>query len=520
VTILKQAKSIGDIIRLQAIHRAENIALIFNDKPINYSTLDKMTSQTANGLIAAGVKKNNRICYLGTNSSHYFELILAASKAAAVMCPINWRLSVNEILYILEDTEAKIIFVTSEFEKIVNKVLLKTAKNITVINIDDFNDWREKNKLSDPNIECGLKDDVIQLYTSGTTGYPKGVRLSNQSLLLTRERESQISSPEWSKWHDRDVSLISMPCFHMGGTNYGLSTLYAGATGVITSRFDPLNQIKIIKKYGITKQFIVPTALRIMLEEKSLSNTELASLKYISYGSSPIPVDLMAAAMKKFGCKFIQKYGMTETGGSCTALAPEDHTIPTNPRMNSVGKALNGVKLKIIDQRGEEKKIGEAGEVVVQSTGNMNGYWKNTQETKKCLLHDNWLKTGDVGYLDQDGYLYLLDRVKDMILSGGENIYSAEVERALKENPIIDEVAVIGVPDKKWGESVKACVVLKLGITQNEAEIISECKKIIASYKCPKSIDFLSTLPRGTSGKILKRELRKPYWFDDGRQVN
>ena len=150
----------------------------------------------------------------------------------------------------------------------------------------------------------------------------------------------------------------------------------------------------------------------------------------------------------------------------------------------------------------------------------MNGYWKNTQETKKCLLHDNWLKTGDVGYLDQDGYLYLLDRVKDMILSGGENIYSAEVERALKENPIIDEVAVIGVPDKKWGESVKACVVLKLGITQNEAEIISECKKIIASYKCPKSIDFLSTLPRGTSGKILKRELRKPYWFDDGRQVN
>jgi len=520
VTALKKAKSIGDISRVQAIQRAESIALIFDDERINYKTLDKMASQSANGLIAAGVKKNDRICYLGTNSAHYFELILAASKVAGVMCPINWRLSVNEVLYILEDTDAKIIFVTNEFEETVNKALSKITRNITIININDFDDWRGKNKLTDPNVECGLKDDVIQLYTSGTTGYPKGVRLSNQSLLLTRERESQISSPEWSKWHHNDVSLISMPCFHMGGTNYGLSTLYAGATGVITSQFNPLNQINLIKKYGITKQFIVPTALRIMLEENSLSNTELVSLKYISYGSSPIPLDLMAAAMKKFGCKFIQKYGMTETGGSCTALPPEDHTIPPNPKMNSVGKALNGVKIKIINQSGEDQKFGETGEIVIQSTGNMNGYWKNTQETKKSLLHGNWLKTGDVGYLDQEGYLYILDRVKDMIVSGGENIYSAEVERALKENPEIDEVAVIGVPDKKWGESVKACVVLKLGIPQSETKIISECKKILASYKCPKSIDFLSILPRSSSGKILKRELRKPYWLENSKQVN
>ena len=520
MTRLEQSTSIGDISRFQAIHRAENTALIFNDEHISYKALDTFASQSANGLLAAGVKKNNRICYLGTNSAHYFELILAASKIAAVMCPINWRLSITEILYILEDSEAKIIFVTNEFLETVNKVLAKTSRNITVVNINNYSDWREKNKSSDPKVECGLNDDVIQLYTSGTTGYPKGVRLSNRSLLLTRERESKKSSPEWSRWHHNDVSLISMPCFHMGGTNYGLSTLYAGATGVITPQFDPLNQIKIIKKYGITKQFIVPTALRIILKEQSLSNTELASLKYISYGSSPIPLDLMESAIEKFGCKFIQKYGMTETGGSCTALAPEDHTIPPNPRMNSVGKPLNGVKLKIINPSGLEQKIGDKGEIVIQSPGNMNGYWKNIQETKKSILDGNWLKTGDVGYLDQDGYLYILDRVKDMILSGGENIYSAEVERALKENPTIDQVAVIGVPDKKWGESVKACIVLKPNITENETKIISECRKILASYKCPKSVDFLTELPRSTTGKVLKRQLRKPYWVASNKKVN
>jgi len=520
VTRLEQSTSIGDISRFQAIHRAENTALIFNDEHLSYKALDTLASQSANGLMFAGVKKNDRICYLGTNSAHYFELIFAASKIGAVMCPINWRLSTTEVSYILEDTEAKIIFITNEFSETVNKVLEKTSRNITVVMIDNFSDWRKKNKASDPKVECGLKDDVIQLYTSGTTGYPKGVRLSNRSLLLTRERESKKSSPEWSRWHQNDVSLISMPCFHMGGTNYGLSTLYAGATGVITSQFDPLNQINFIKKYGITKQFIVPTALRIMLKEQSLSNTELESLKYISYGSSPIPLDLMESAIEKFGCKFIQKYGMTETGGSCTALSPEDHTIPPNSRMNSVGKPLNGVKLKIINSSGLEQKIGDKGEIVIQSTGNMNGYWKNSQETKKSILDGNWFKTGDVGYLDQEGYLYILDRVKDMILSGGENIYSAEVERALKQNPIIDQVAVIGVPDKKWGESVKACIVLKPNTIKNETKIISECKKILASYKCPKSIDFLTELPRSTSGKVLKRQLRKPYWVASNKQVN
>lgn len=517
---LEQAKSLGDIARLQARLRPDHTALIFEDECLNYKTLDEHSSQAANGLLSENLAQNQRICYLGTNTHHYFELVLAASKAGGVMCPINWRLSAPEITYILEDAQAPIVFVTRDFHKIADEAVSKLSYRLKIIHIEDYETWRDQFPNSDPEIECSLDDDVIQLYTSGTTGHPKGVRLSNRAMLTTRARESGPSSPDWTKWHANDVSLISMPCFHMGGTNYGLSTLYAGATGVITAQFDPENQVNLMRKHGITKQFIVPTALKIMLNTPDLGEKDFASLKYISYGSSPIPLDLMAAAMNKIGCQFIQKYGMTETGGSCTALPPEDHTIPANHRMKSVGRPLNGVEIRIANPEGQELPIGETGEILVKSIGNMSGYWRNEAATTNACLPGGWLRTGDVGKVDEDGYVYILDRVKDMIVSGGENIYSAEVERALLDNPSIAEVAVIGIPDEKWGEAVKACVVLNNGANQSEMEIIANCKTRIAKFKCPKTVDFLAELPRNAAGKILKTQLRAPYWASKDKSVN
>lgn len=517
---LLKAQSLGDISRIHARLRPDHTALIFEDEHLDYKTLDATSSQAANGLVSEGLRPNQRICYLGTNTHHYFELILAASKACGVMCPINWRLSVPEIIYIVENAQASIIFVTKDFLQTINQVLPHLSRLLTVVNIDDYEAWRDQFSRSDPEIDCRPDDDVIQLYTSGTTGHPKGVRLSNRALLTTRARELDPACPEWTKWYADDISLISMPCFHMGGTNYGLSTIYAGATGVITSQFDPQQQVDLVLKYGITKQFIVPTALKIMLNAPSLTTSNVTSLKFISYGSSPIPLDLMEASISKFGCGFVQKYGMTETGGSCTALAPDDHTIPANPRMNSVGKPLKGVEIRIVNKHSDELPQGQSGEILVKNIGNMNGYWQNDAATNETCLPGGWLRTGDAGYMDEDGYLYILDRIKDMIVSGGENIYSAEVERALRENPSIAEVAVIGVPDEKWGEAVKACVVIKTDKNQSELEIIADCKTRIAKFKSPKTVDFVKVLPRNAAGKVLKTELRAPYWTDKKRAVN
>ena len=311
-----------------------------------------------------------------------------------------------------------------------------------------------------------------------------------------------------------------MPCFHIGGTGFGLNTLYAGATGIVMAQFDAARQLDILLEQGVTKHFVVPSALRTMLKDPRLANTALPTLKYIHYGASPIALPLMQQGIDVLGCGFVQKYGMTETSGTCVALAPEDHTVPANPRMRSVGQPLAGVEVRILGADGAEAPAGSDGEIAIRSATNMSGYWRQEAATRATLLPGGWLRTGDVGHLDADGYLYLMDRLKDMIVSGGENVYSAEVEAALLQHPAIREVAVIGVPDERWGEAVKACVVLKDGKAAEAAAIIEDCRSRIAGFKTPKSVDFLADLPRNAAGKVLKQKLREPYWRGLTRAVN
>jgi acyl-CoA synthetase (AMP-forming)/AMP-acid ligase II len=257
-----------------------------------------------------------------------------------------------------------------------------------------------------------------------------------------------------------------------------------------------------------------------MLNHPRVGEVDFSRLKFITYGASPIPLELMRAAMDRFGCGFVQMYGMTETSGTIVVLDPSDHVPEGSPKMRSVGTPLPGVEIKIVDAQGNPVPAGEVGEIATRSVKNMKGYWNKPDATAATIDAEGWLRTGDAGYLDADGYLYIHDRVKDMIISGGENVYPAEVENAIYSHPKVADVAVIGVPDKKWGEAVKACVVVRSGETLTEAEVIAHARQLVAGYKCPKSVDFIAALPRNASGKVLRRELRAPYWEGMERAVN
>ena len=518
---LSDARILGDITRFYARVQPDKKALIFENTTLPYNQLNSRINQAAHSLLAMGVKPDERVCYLGKNTLCYFELLLALSKVGAVMVPLNWRLSAAELASIIRNAKARIVFGTREFAEVMGEVRNTTdTDSLEWVSVEDYDRLIAEQLTSEPSSLAGYESDVLQLYTSGTTGQPKGVRISNRALLSGRARESHPDTPAWNKWHRDDISLIAMPCFHIGGTGFGLNTLYSGATGVIVKQFVATQQLEVMAQYGVSKLFIVPSALRTLLDDPRLGESDLSALKYISYGASPIPMDLMVECVDAFGCGFVQKYGMTETSGTCVALGPEDHTIPENPKMKSVGKPLAGVQIRIVDEAGVELPAGEIGEIIIKSDTNMSGYWDNEEATREATYAEGWLRTGDAGYLDHEGYLTIQDRIKDMIVSGGENVYSAEVEAALKENEDIAEVAVIGIPDEKWGEAVKACVVLKSGARQDEAAIIADCRTRIAAYKTPKSIDFIEQLPRNAAGKILKAELRSRYWRDSDRQVN
>jgi acyl-CoA synthetase (AMP-forming)/AMP-acid ligase II len=343
--------------------------------------------------------------------------------------------------------------------------------------------------------------------------------LSHRNILGGRRKAAEANMP-WNQWGPDDVSLVAMPVGHIGGTGWGIVGLFNGAKGIVAREFDPFKVLDYIEGDGISKMFMVPAALQIVVRQPRARQVDYSRLKYILYGASPIPLDLLRECMEVFGCGFCQQYGMTETCGTIVYLPPEDHDPAGNPRMRAAGLPMPGVEIKVIDEAGESLPANSVGEVAIRSVSNMAGYWRLPEATASTLDAQGWLRSGDAGYLDEDGYLFIHDRVKDMIISGAENIYPAEVESAVYGHPDVAEVAVIGVPDDKWGEAVKAVVALKPGAQPNADDIIAFARTRIAAFKAPKSVDFIDALPRNASGKILRRELREPYWAGRARRVN
>ncbi|MEM7329434.1 MAG: fatty acid--CoA ligase [Pseudomonadota bacterium] len=518
---------LADIVRHHSSVRPQKSAFIYEGQHTSYGALDLSASKVCKGLLSLGLKPDDRIAFLGKNSPEYFEILMGVSKCGGVMAPVNWRLAALEIEYILNDLGARIIFVDEEFSSLLSRIKpdLEYLETIFVLSSPTSHEksyvaWRDRQDGHDLQVDRAFEDAALHLYTSGTTGHPKGAVLSNRALISLREVIPASDKPEWNVWKEEDVSLVAMPCFHIGGTGWGLNGLTEGSTGIVMREFDPLQVLDLIQTYKISKIFMVPAAMKIVVDLPDAKTTDFSSIDYMLYGASPIPLDLLKRCMDVFQSKFVQMYGMTETAGTIIALSPEDHDPDGNEKMRSAGQVLAGAEVTILDDRGETVARGTTGEIAIRSVSNMTDYWQQPEATAKTISDNGWLRTGDAGYMDDDGYVFIQDRVKDMIISGGENIYPAEVENAIFGHPKVSDVAVIGVPDEKWGEAAKAVIVPVPGTAIDPDEIITWVRQRIAGYKCPKSIDLVETLPRNPSGKILKKVLRAPYWEDVQRSVN
>jgi long-chain acyl-CoA synthetase len=370
---------------------------------------------------------------------------------------------------------------------------------------DEYQAWRLSAGDGDPGHEGGPDEVALLLYTSGTTGLPKGVMLTNRGMSFT-----QRLGALWGMGPDC-VNLVAMPMFHIGGCGYGTSAMMVGGHTVLMREVNTAKIIELIAQCRVTHTFLVPTVVQSLLDVLGVKQADLSSFKWLMYGAAPMGDVLLRRAMDMLRCEFIQAYGMTETSGSVVLLPPADHE-PEGPRaklLHSVGRAVDWVQLRVVNPRTQQDvPTGEVGEIWIQSEMLMSGYWRKPAETAETIQAGGWLRTGDAAYLDEQGYIYLFDRYKDLIISGGENIYPAEVENVLHGHAAVKEVAVLGVPHDKWGETPRAVVVLRPGMTATPAELMAYTRERLAHYKCPSSVVFTEVLPRNASGKLLKRELR------------
>ena len=532
IAFFPEIRTLGDAPRFHGRTRGPQPAFFFEGRATTYAEFDRHTAQVANGLAAEGVMRGARIAYLGKNSDRYFELVFGAARRGAVLAPVNWRLAEPEVLYITNDAEAELLFVDEYCAPLVARIAdkLSHVRKIIVMEAgasgrESYAAWRDRQSDADEDFAVSPDDVAVQLYTSGTTGLPKGVQLAHRNFFAFNAYAAAHPGAfgpdmDWNDWGPDDVSLIALPVFHISGTGWGIVGVYSGAFNVVLREFDNAAVVDAIRTFKVSKTVLVPSTMQMVLDMPGLNPGDFASMTDFLYGASAIPVDLLQRAVTTLGCGFIQLYGMTETCGAVTFLPRDDHT-PGNPRLRSAGKPIPGAEIRIMDP--ESDRIlgpGIVGEICIKSPTTMIGYWKQEAETKRCIQAGGWVRSGDAGMLDNDGYLFISDRVKDMIVTGGENVYPAEVENAMYGHPDIAEVAVIGVPDAKWGEAVKAVVAVKPGHAADAAAILEFTRTRIAGYKLPKSIDFVEALPRNGTGKVLKRDLRAPYWAGRDRQVN
>ena len=515
--LTKDLFTFDQFLRHWAADRPTRTAMEGDDLTLTYAELEDATARVASALTALGIKKGERIAWFGKNSVTYFTLFFGAARAGVVMVPVGWRLAEPEAAFIIDNAEAKLLFLGEGFEACAatlgQRPGLSGCYTVPEAQAAFIKAPRGVFETSGPD------EAILQLYTSGTTGNPKGAVLSNRNLFGLRKAGLE-NPPPHSLWDEDEAVLVAMPCAHIGGTGLGIVALAAGLPGIVLSEFDPVRVFDAVENRGVTRFFIVPAALALLLNHPDCAKTDFSRIKYIMYGASPIPLDLLRECIAMFGAEFTQNYGMTETTGTICVLPPEDHTVEGNQRMRSAGKPLPGVEVVIRGRDGQVLPQGEIGEIVTRSSANMLGYWKLPEATASTMDAAGWIATGDVGYLDEDGYVFMFDRAKDMIITGGENVYPAEVESAIYGHPDVLEVAVIGVPDEKWGEAVKAFCVPKPDHVIDANSIIEWSRSRIAGFKVPKSVDVIEALPRNPSGKILRRQLRAPYWEGRERQIN
>ena len=522
-------RTLVDTVLRQARERPAQVALRCGSRSLTFAQLDEHTARLANALTRAGFGAGDRVASLTQHHIECLLLTLAACRIGAVCMPVNWRLAGPEIEYIVRHGQALLLLADRAFLPVVRGAKLDGVQLLCTEGADGdtpgFDRWYGEEPAQQQPVPAQPGSDALQLYSSGTTGLPKGVVLTHRGLLSTCE----TVEADW-KFEAGDTNGNPLPTFHVAGMTMLLLTVHAGGLTVAFPTFEPAQFIEAIAAERITHAFLVPAMLLFMLQQPSAAGADYRTLRLIAYGGSPISEKLLTDAVRTIGCDFLQVYGLTEVSGPVSFLMPEDHrralASPEHAHLlRSAGKPAGGARIRIVDPGGShDLPEGEVGEIWIESVRNLDRYWRDAAATDRAFPEGRndaggWFRSGDGGYL-RGGFLFIHDRIKDMIVSGGENIYPAEVENLLMAHPAVADGAVIGVPDDTWGESVKAIVVLRPGASADAGALIAFMRERMAHFKCPRSVDFVEALPRNPSGKVLKRVLREPYWQGRTRAVN
>ena len=495
-------------------------AMVFGDRSWSWSQWRERVHRVAGGLLSMGVAPGDRVAFLDRNNPACLEVTLAVAAIGAANAVINWRLAGDELDYVINDSQARVLFVGAGLIPAIDSIRdrLTSVERIIVVGgeQDEYEAWLDGARPAGQQPDVSETDVCLVMYSSGTTGRPKGVMLTHRNVVA-----HTINTAPHFAFGDGDANLVAMPLFHVGGTCYAFLGIHAGVPSIMTRDPDGGSLLAALKG-GATHAFLVPAVVSGIIGAGDAAITAFSSLKYLGYGASPMPLPLLRAALRAWPqTRFVQVYGMTELAGVISTLGPAAHRDDTRPeRLGSAGTLVAGAEIRVVDPAtGEDAEPGQPGEFWFRSAQRTPGYLNNPEATAETITPDGWLRSGDVGRIDDGGFLFVEDRVKDMIITGGENVYSPEVERVIIEHPAVAEVAIIGVPDDHWGESVKAVVTPEPGHTVLAEEIIEFARERLAHYKCPRTVDVKTELPRNPAGKILKRALREPHWDGHDRHV-
>ena len=509
-----------DAVAHWAAVRPDAEALTYREVRWTWEQWHDRIRRVAGGLAARGVGHGGRVAFLDKNNPACLEVSLGAGLLGAATAAVNWRLAAGEMDYVINDSGASVLFAGAELLPAVDAIRDRIPGVTDVITVggpdDGYEGFLAAAGPAGRSREVTGEDLWLVMYSSGTTGRPKGVMLSHRNLV-----EHTRNAVPLAPLGPGDRNLVAMPLFHVGGTSYALFGIYAGAASTFTREPDPASLLAAFTA-GATHAFLVPAVIAALLAAGDQAITALSELKYLLYGAAPMPLPMLRQALAAWPeLNFVQVYGQTELSGVISALSPQAHRDAARPdRLVSAGTLLPGAEVRVVDPAtGRDVTAGQPGEFWFRSAQRMMGYLNRPDDTAETITGEGWLRSGDIGHVGDGGFLFVSDRVKDMIITGGENVYSPEVEQVVAEHPAVAEVAVIGVPDHRWGEAVKAVVALRPGQQATGAEIIGFARERLAHYKCPGSVDIVGALPRNPSGKVLKRTLRAPYWAGRDRQI-
>ena len=511
-----------DFLNISAAICPDRDAIVFEEKRYTFSQLNERVNRLANALIDKDVTRGDRVAMLQVNCSQHVEAYFATAKLGGIYVPLNFRVKADEFTYMIDTAEANTLFVGERYIDIVRSIKprLSTVKNFISLENkhDDMLCYEDIISSAVPDevvTEVDDNDVTMLVYTAGTTGFPKGVMLSHNSFTVYVLENVTPADPEI-----KEGNILTVPLYHVAGIQAVMAAVYGGRTLVMERQFEPREWMELVHKEKASRAMMVPTMLKQLMDHPDFGKYDLSSLKIITYGAAPMPLEVIRKALEVFpGVNFINAFGQTETASTITTLSPEDHIITGTEeekerklkRLSSIGKPMSDIEMKVVDEAGNELPPGEVGEIVARGPRVMAGYWKDEEKTQKTVDKDGWVHTNDMGYVDEDGYFFLSGRATDMIIRAGENISPEEVEAALHSYPKIEEAAVIGIPDVEWGEQPMAVVVLKKGETATAEEVMENCRQKLASYKRPRSVVFIDELPRNPMGKVLKRVLRDQY---------